>query len=251
MLQAQRPHPLTQCHQFILRMALKRVVANNTTNTNILIHTPNAASLNNQLHKNILNKNEFKITQHIEHLQQNNQLYTSTLNPADPTHQRNKVIADNAVHKTIKQSYKYTNTRHIQTTVQRITQQRIKQQFQLKGSKPLNEFFPTGVCPKHIRHTFYTTQFYTGHGFFKSYLSEKRLARNPFCSCRPRSRQTPEHLLLHCPLTKNIITSQFTPQPSSLQQFILNPLNAAKFCTVTRQIYHKFTIRHRTRAHHR
>lgn len=47
--------------------------------------------------------------------------------------------------------------------------------------------------------SFPTTQFFTGHGYFKSYLHRFKIIDDPLCPCDRSSIQTPQHLLENCP----------------------------------------------------
>jgi hypothetical protein len=62
-------------------------------------------------------------------------------------------------------------------------------------------YFPTAIHRLnnfHIRIDFITTQFFTGHGKFNSYLNRFKLITSSNCECGYEI-QTPMHLILDCP----------------------------------------------------
>ena len=84
-----------------------------------------------------------------------------------------------------------------------------KEEFQKRYEKPSSEgganltmkgFFPRAKdFPPWITTDFVTTQFFTGHGKFREYLTTRAQAMNdPGCTCDGLTPQTPKHVLLEC-----------------------------------------------------
>ena len=95
----------------------------------------------------------------------------------------------------------------------------------------LRLFFPSPILPKHLAHSYYTTQFVTGHGFFRSYLNKMRLAETETCECGHNS-QTPMHLLSSCTITHHILQQHYT---STLHLYTITQ-NYHKFISICKQI---------------
>ena len=100
----------------------------------------------------------------------------------------------------------------------------------------LKLFFPSPILPKHLAHSYYTTQFVTGHGFFRSYLNKMRLAETETCECGHNS-QTPMHLLSSCTITHHILRQHYTSTPTSLHTHTTTQ-NYHKFISICKQIIH-------------
>ncbi|UYV75027.1 hypothetical protein LAZ67_12002141 [Cordylochernes scorpioides] len=64
-------------------------------------------------------------------------------------------------------------------------------------------FFDTSKIPNYVQPNFYNVQFFTGHGDFNTYLFRIGKIGSPACSCG-NEQQTPEHLLIDCPLTSDL-----------------------------------------------
>ncbi|UYV82116.1 hypothetical protein LAZ67_21000927, partial [Cordylochernes scorpioides] len=64
-------------------------------------------------------------------------------------------------------------------------------------------FFDTSRIPNYVQPNFYNVQFFTGHGDFNTYLFRIGKIGSPACTCG-NEQQTPEHLLIDCPLTSDL-----------------------------------------------
>ncbi|UYV81683.1 Tl [Cordylochernes scorpioides] len=64
-------------------------------------------------------------------------------------------------------------------------------------------FFDTSRIPNYVQPNFYNVQFFTGHGDFNTYLFRIGKIGSPACTCG-NGQQTPEHLLINCPLTSDL-----------------------------------------------
>ncbi|UYV77834.1 hypothetical protein LAZ67_15002513, partial [Cordylochernes scorpioides] len=64
-------------------------------------------------------------------------------------------------------------------------------------------FFDTSRIPNYVQPNFYNVQFLTGHGDFNTYLFRIGKIGSPACTCG-NEQQTPEHLLIDCPLTSDL-----------------------------------------------
>ncbi|KAF7488501.1 Putative protein in type-1 R1DM retrotransposable element [Sarcoptes scabiei] len=73
-----------------------------------------------------------------------------------------------------------------------------------QSTNPNFRLFFSQDIPKFIHTNFYTTQFFTGHGPFREYLSRLHITDNSDCSCSNGILQNPQHLLLDCPNYINI-----------------------------------------------
>lgn len=101
------------------------------------------------------------------------------------------------------------------------------------------KFFPTSPIPKFIHPNYYTTQFITGHGHFYSYLFRFKIYNTPYCICTqtPQIEQTPEHLLLHCPIYYTTKSKLNLHQITQLHQFTKNKTNYKQFTKLCKHIY--------------
>lgn len=75
-----------------------------------------------------------------------------------------------------------------------------------KWGRTIKKFFPKVSSPMREIAVFnkHTVKIYTGHGFFRNYLFERKFATNDKCPCDVRSVQDVEHILFHCPLMMDI-----------------------------------------------
>ncbi|UYV81049.1 hypothetical protein LAZ67_19002635 [Cordylochernes scorpioides] len=64
-------------------------------------------------------------------------------------------------------------------------------------------FFDTSRIPNSFQPNFYNVQYFTGHGDFNTYLFRIGKIGSPACTCG-NEQQTPEHLLIDCPLTSDL-----------------------------------------------
>lgn len=75
-----------------------------------------------------------------------------------------------------------------------------------KWGRTIKKFFPMVSSPMREIANFnkHTVKIYTGHGFFRNYLYERKLATNDKCPCNMTSIQDVEHTLFHCHLMQEI-----------------------------------------------
>ncbi|UYV74540.1 hypothetical protein LAZ67_12000078 [Cordylochernes scorpioides] len=109
----------------------------------------------------------------------------------------------------------------------------LKFKFYLSQSNELfKKFFPIAV-PNFISSDKFTTLFLTGKGPFLSFLFKLNAINDPTCECR-LDVESPEHLLLSCPLTNQIVCRYFETLPNSLCVYTLSYENFVKDNTINR-----------------
>lgn len=115
-----------------------------------------------------------------------------------------------------------------------------RNQAMTKAFKETNDnfrkFFTTQIIPKHVVSNFYTTQFLTGHGHFRSYLFRFNLTNTEHCTCCATS-QTPEHLLLGCPEYAQIKRELKVDRIKHLHEYTANQHNFNKLQILCKHIY--------------
>src|SRR5699024_12598190 len=103
-------------------------------------------------------------------------------------------------------------------------------------NQTFNQFFPNNLIPQHIKPSFITTQFYTGHGSFNCYLYRFNLSPTDSCSCHPLSKQNVEHLLLSCPNYYTTKQSLNLSHIDTLQDFVIDHSTHKNFILLCKSI---------------
>src|SRR5699024_1891146 len=108
-------------------------------------------------------------------------------------------------------------------------------------------FFPRSTdFPRWITTDFITTQFFTGHGKFRQYLTERAHAMvDPSCPCDGLIEQTSKHVLLECLNYSRITRRHFSTagQPMHcLISLVELPQTTELFVRAAYEIHHALTI---------
>lgn len=101
-------------------------------------------------------------------------------------------------------------------------------------SEHLKLFFPTSPVPKHISPDFFTTQIFTGHGCFRSYLHRMHIVDSATCPCDNQSTQTVHHVMFTC----RKVGGTFGPPPLHLNQLINSPSRYSAFKIKCKSLIH-------------
>ena len=84
---------------------------------------------------------------------------------------------------------------------------------------------------------YFTTQFFSGHGAFGSYLADRQIIEDAKCRCSQNDVQTPEHVLLSCPLIQRIRNQIYNEEDvSDLSDLVSTKSKAHKFSRLAAQI---------------
>ena len=114
----------------------------------------------------------------------------------------------------------------------------------------LKQFFPSlATIPNYVEPDFVETQFFTGHGVFATNLKRFQLASHDTCKCDQVSRQTVNHVLLHCPRFDQVREQEQIEagQPyhaSKLDELISTRRRYRNFISMIRRIHEELKLEH-------
>jgi len=116
----------------------------------------------------------------------------------------------------------------------------LEQEMQIEYEKTNGNFRSFFTHPKACslaNINYFTTQFFSGHGAFGSYLADRHIIDDPNCRCAQTDVQTTEHVLLNCPLFQDTREQIYNNEHiTRLSDFISTKGNAHKFSRLAAQI---------------
>ncbi|KAF7489147.1 Retrovirus-related Pol polyprotein from type-1 retrotransposable element R1 4 [Sarcoptes scabiei] len=128
------------------------------------------------------------------------------------------------------------DTNDLKAYIQDFKRTKLIENFALTNQN-FQSFFVHNFIPKFVRTSFYTTQFFTGHGPFAEYLHRLRIINHNSCSCDSSSIQNPSHLLLNCPHYALIKTELNFNHITDLSSFVASKDNFKRFKKLCKYIH--------------
>jgi len=116
----------------------------------------------------------------------------------------------------------------------------LEQEMQIEYEKTNGNFRSFFTDPKAcslVNINYFTTQFFSGHGAFGSYLADRQIIDDSKCRCAQNDIQSPEHVLLRCPLiqdSRNLIYNE--ENITVLSDLVSTKSKAHKFSRLAAQI---------------